>query len=258
MFSKFDDFSREAIDRRHKHCENYLRLCDAAEMLLQSEKSLEKQNVVLEFWKYIYSKNLDENKPGAEGFVESLLDLFKPLLGLQPFLQTIKKCHSCHFEEKKRSRWPLPLRIQDINDLNFMSIKQFFSWFMDKKFQECELCSQKQMESGLVLKQDPNFVILEFMSSHLNQKGHEHFEYDEIIENEITNTKFRLFATINRPSENHFSCSIKEPYFPNLKLSLNGWFNQDGLVNNGKFRPLEHITQLYHQRPFILFYKKAI
>jgi len=42
--------------------------CDAAEMLLQSEKSLEKQKVVLEFWKYIYSKNLDENKPGAEGF----------------------------------------------------------------------------------------------------------------------------------------------------------------------------------------------
>jgi len=195
------------------------------------------------------------NQPGVQGFIEQLLLFFQPLLDLQPFLEKSKVCRSCNLEEKKNLRWLLPLQIFDTKNLEFSSLQEYFNWYLSpKESQVCTLCFDTQMQIFLNFKKIPNFLIIECVTDNeLNLQRN--FIFNQTLVNEDTESKFELVATINRPTENHFNCSIYQPK-PLCRDALEGWMLHDGLKNNGMLLEVHDFNELWRQNPIIVFYKK--
>ena len=88
---------------------------------------IHRQDLISEFWENVYNANIDDIKPGKTGFVRHLLELFKPLLSLQPFGEEVRTCHSCETEDVRRLRWPVPIEIHDCNHLKLSSFKSILN-----------------------------------------------------------------------------------------------------------------------------------
>ena len=219
---------------------------------------IHRQDLISEFWEYAYNANIDDIKPGKTGFVRHLLELFKPLLSLQPFGEEIRTCHSCETEDVRRLRWPVPIEIHDCNHLKLSSFQKYFEWYLNSKhYQHCEVCLQAQVEIVTNYKSEPNFIIIDFIgSSDHNENKYTQLEYNDIIENPNTKSKFQLISTINMPYFYHFNCCLYNPITKIQLLDGNLWYLHDGLDNNGTLTPLVDVSEIWEQKPIILFYKK--
>ena len=96
--------------------------------------------------------------------MQELLPLFIPLLALQPFIVSTKKCSLCDFEDKIKSKWPLPLRIHDIDHLNFDNIQKYFYWFLNSRVELCSWCEEKRSRVQATEIQDPSFIVIDFIN----------------------------------------------------------------------------------------------
>jgi len=90
----------------------------------------------------MYDAKIDNDKPGKQGFVQGLLQLFQTLLDLQPYFEQNKFCYGCEASQKKNVRLPLPMKIHDVGHLNYNSIQRYLEWFVEPKHaQSCQVLS---------------------------------------------------------------------------------------------------------------------
>lgn len=261
LLPDYKEFNRENATRNHMFYEHYLKLCDTAEKLKSQENIEEKLKIVQECWKFMYRVKIDDISPGNQGFVQQLFKLFSPILSLQPFITETKTCKFCELEEKRKTRWPIPIKIHDLNHLKFESIQEYFDWYLnDKSSIHCEVCLQSQLQISSEIVDEPNFIFLEFISSRQTNQL-KNFQYTEVLKNTRTKSTFKLIATINRPTQNHFNCCFLKTRLNLIKESeskkeLNDWFLHDGIANDGKLTLLKNLSEVWKEKPMILFYKK--
>ena len=91
-------------DKRHKYWKEYQLLCETTNFFYKTGETKAKQELVLDFWDFIYEAIIEANKPGTTGFVQDLFKLLHPLLILQPFYEETRNRYACEFEEKKKVR----------------------------------------------------------------------------------------------------------------------------------------------------------
>ena len=84
-------------------------------------------------------------------------------MAFQPFIVSTKKCSFCDFEDKIKSRWPLPLRIHDIDHLNFDNIQKYFDWFLNSRVELCSGCEEERCRVQATEIQDPSFIVIDFI-----------------------------------------------------------------------------------------------
>ena len=128
LFPKYECFSEEQADRRHKYSGEYAKLCETVRLLYSAEGFKDKQKIVLDFWTHMHRVKFEDNAPGSTGYVENLIPLFKPLLVLQPYYQETRFCYVCDYEEKIRERWSLPIQDLEIGIKDVKSVQQYFDW----------------------------------------------------------------------------------------------------------------------------------
>ena len=58
-----------------------------SELLIQAKTIMSKQQLVWDLWESLYQNNIDDQRPGVEGSVQNLLNLFLPLSNLQPMIR---------------------------------------------------------------------------------------------------------------------------------------------------------------------------
>ena len=162
------------------------------------------------------------------GYIQPLFRLFGPLLKLQPFILKNYCCKFCKFEKTERSRFPVPISINDLNHLSFNSLQEYFNWYFSLMIQmHCEICLQNHLESEIKYENDPNFIIIELIS--LNGRLNPNFNYGKILTSK--NSNYQLFSTLNMPYSDHFTCCIDEPILDSRENN-NQWFVHDDLIGN--------------------------
>jgi len=258
LYPKFKEFEKSKADKRSRNYKFYTELCDASESLIKVKTIGERQNIVEAFWGKMFQANFDDIQPGKMGIIQQLMAFFQPLTSLQPYIKRVQHCRFCTFNESKKVRWPLPISIQGLGDLNFSSIQQYYNWFINEKnIEHCEVCYQKQKEVfSEDVKNEPSLLFLELILRDNEESVHPNFTFNLELVNQKTNSKFQLFATLNRPSDNHFNCSIFEPHLGKNGKQIEGWFLHDELLNQGRISETKDILEIWRQRPIIFFYKK--
>ena len=247
---KFPDFDKKHANRKHKLYEWYSLLCKTADSLQETSPKTE---IIQNFWKCLYEGKIDENEPGSEGSVQELFHLFQPLFSFQPFFVKEMLCQFCQYREKKNLRWPLPIKIQDFNDLKVNSVQEYFDWHISKKsLARCDVCHQNELEITSRYHKEPKIIFIEIISTHKRKKS---FEYNTTIKGINANSKFCLIAMVNMPTSNHFTCSIYEPKLQDI-IYEKKWFIHDGYKNQGKLVEVKKMEQLWNQKPIIFIYKK--
>ena len=254
LYNKFEEFNKDKIDRRHKYHADYLNLCQVAEFLQEEGNILQRERKLTEFWSQLYQNKIDEYKPGEIGFVQSLMALFLPLFKLQPFVYEEKHCQVCSFYERNKIRWPLPLKFDDIGNISYDSLQQWYDWYVDRRpYQQCETCFENELNIEINYEQEPNILIIEFIST--KKRQNEKF-FSPTLRNKVKNSRFELIATINMPIPKHFTCAIYEPFLDKSNPYPNIWAIHDGLKNQGKIVQAPSLQFVFEQNPILLFYKK--
>ena len=253
LLPNFKCFGKGNADKRNKNYKNYIKLCDTAELLLQNQDMVARQNIIKDFWLQMYNAKVDDMGPGSQGFAQQLLHLFEPLLNIQPFLEEIKYCHSCGLKDKKRLRWQIPMKIHDCNHLRFQSLQRYFDWYLNTEHSHhCEVCLQQNVEIKTNYLNEPDFIIIDFIGTAEDVD----FQYNETLENQNTNSRFELVATVNMPTPNHFNCCIKGCSIVSEVGSVDTWHLHDGLRHEGGIVPLDDVQQIWDEGPFLMFYRK--
>ena len=219
LYPKFKEFHESSADKRHKNYNHYVELCNSSVSLSKAKTIVERQNIVEQFWVKMFLEKFDDTPPGSMGIIQQLMGFFKPLICLQPYIKRVQVCRFCEFNESKKIRMPLPISIQDLGDLNFSSIQQYYDWFINEKnLETCEICLQEQKEVYLEdLKQEPTWLFIELILRSTQEEIIEQkFTFDLELFNQKTKSKFQLLATLNHPSDNHFNCSVFQPHLERI------------------------------------------
>ena len=259
LLRKYPDFKPENADKRHRHCQAYYDLCSTAEFLAIARDSNHRREIASNFWNMMFKSKIDNNKPGAQGCVTELLQLFAPLLSLHPFIESYTKCSFCLHTETKRQRLSIPISIQDISDLKLNSLQEYVHWYFSKRVTTCDLCLQETVESGY---QDvielPDLLVLEFISTEENLfKKDRKFKFNLELKGSNPESNFKLISTINVPFNNHFSCALYEPQINEAQSYQGKWILHDGLKWGGKLKEVTTFNHVLNQKPFLFFYRKV-
>lgn len=244
LYPKLDDFLKNRADKRYKYHQQYIDLCNTSELLVRAKTADDRQQLIRVFWENMFKAKIDENKPGDMGYVQQLLVLFGPLLSLQPFIVRSQVCQFCNFKENKRIRWPLPMAIHGFEDLNYDSIQKYYNWFLNsKRTEQCDICLQ---QTNQICYQnntnEPSLIVIELLSRTTEGMwAFKNFTINQEIENEVTKVRYRLIATINHPSANHFNCCLFESNLSDNQQNIGSWFKHDGLMYQGKITLMKNI-----------------
>jgi len=256
LFNKFPFFRVQNADKRIKKlCPLYLDLCKLSSSLINSCRVDEMKNLIEEFWQSMFISNIDSNGPGIMGDVQDLFALFEPLTILRPFYSEIHYCEFCKFNNTTKSRFPIPLKIHDLDDLNFDSVQKYFDWFfMKTRETHCEICLQKDLIIDKQIEKNQIFFILNLL---FKTRSRGNFIFNDVLVDMETQNKYELVATINNPTPNHFNCSIYEPQLQEKVLLKGKWILHDGLKNQGKLETVNNINEIWNQNPIFLMYHKV-
>lgn len=259
LYNKDQTFHVDKADRRHRLYKQYERLCSTADALLKATTMQERKDIISEFWMDTHAIGVDEQPLGVMGSVNQLLQLLSPLLSLRPFLIVHKNCQFCDFEGSERIRWYLPISITDMSHLNFGSLQEYYTWFLEtKKSQQCEVCKLNTLTirfgEGFT---EPDYITIEFI--YTNKKDEielpHKFTFNENLKGK--DSKFKLVSTINRPTANHFSCCLYRPRLLSKDFVVDNWVWHDGLKHQRKLVAMRSFSEVSSQKPMILFYEKA-
>jgi len=120
------------------------------------------------------------------------------LSDLQPFITEKKICQTCDLKEENKFKWNLPLQFYEFSESKFNSIQEYYDWYVGKRLkQHCEVCSEDSLTIWINYAQEPNFLIIEFISTRNSQQKNNKFSFNKVLKNKDTNSQFNLVATIN-------------------------------------------------------------
>ena len=105
----------------------------------------------------------------------------------------------------------LPLRIHDIDHLNFDNIQKCFDWFLNSRVELCSGCEEERCRVQATEIQDPSLIVIDFIKK--GKTDQRTINIQETIENSITKNKVKLIATINNPYQGRklYFCNMGTP-----------------------------------------------